>query len=255
MTALAKGAEISQSTIRGYVSRKTEPPRDVLVKLAKAAGVSVQWLTTGEGPIEAIPASSIYQSGDTDLDEDTEAIVQAIAKKYSVPLSLARARLARSDEFDALESAMDECRRYQSIPVAGTGRRKVWGVLAHDTIKRAAPDSRPSDLEVYQVQTENLGQQFHIGDWALVDRGKNVEPGTYCVIPKSGQGVEIRDISMKPGMISLSRSRDIEQFGPSYDFSDIASLAQRFEIIGRVVGAIRFVAAQKDVKSRTSPSP
>jgi phage repressor protein C with HTH and peptisase S24 domain len=51
VTALAKAAGIPQSTIRRYFE-KSDPPLSALPKLARAGGVSLAWLTAGEGPIQ-----------------------------------------------------------------------------------------------------------------------------------------------------------------------------------------------------------
>lgn len=46
---LADSAGMSPSLIGKYLSGKTDPTRKKLIALAKAAGVNVQWLATGEG--------------------------------------------------------------------------------------------------------------------------------------------------------------------------------------------------------------
>jgi hypothetical protein len=51
VTALAKAAGVPQSTIRRYFD-KSDPPLSALPKLARAGGVSLAWLITGEGPIQ-----------------------------------------------------------------------------------------------------------------------------------------------------------------------------------------------------------
>lgn len=58
VNALARKAGIAQSTIRPYFEG-SEPKRPHLVAIARAAGVSVSWLATGEGT--PVPGSS----GDT----------------------------------------------------------------------------------------------------------------------------------------------------------------------------------------------
>lgn len=46
---LAQAAKISSPTIRGWVSRPIRPTYDLLLKISKAAGISLIWLITGEG--------------------------------------------------------------------------------------------------------------------------------------------------------------------------------------------------------------
>lgn len=44
---------ISKSAIDKYAQGQSDPSRSALLMLARAAGVSVQWLASGEGPMEA----------------------------------------------------------------------------------------------------------------------------------------------------------------------------------------------------------
>lgn len=240
-TALARLADIPQSTLRGYTTRRREPPRDILVRLAAASGVSTLWLITGEGPIVASKAEASQIPQESDLDTESSALFDAIAKKFSVPFEFARARLLGSVELEALETAMEQWGPSRPIPVAGTEKRRIWGVLSREDAEKAAPGSKLTDLEAYRVQTENLAPQFHTGDWALVDRAKDLEAGKYLFIRKSHHQLEVRQVSLKPGLISLSGSRDAAGFGPGHDFSDKDALLRFFDIVGRLVGAIRFV--------------
>jgi phage repressor protein C with HTH and peptisase S24 domain len=50
-TTLARKTGISRRTIGFYLAGKAEPPLGKLVKIASAAGVSVEWLATGEGTV------------------------------------------------------------------------------------------------------------------------------------------------------------------------------------------------------------
>jgi DNA-binding phage protein len=49
--ALAKKAGLSDETLYAIKNRGTEPSRINLIKLALAAGVSVEWLATGKDPV------------------------------------------------------------------------------------------------------------------------------------------------------------------------------------------------------------
>ncbi|MGA9722700.1 MAG: helix-turn-helix domain-containing protein [Candidatus Binatus sp.] len=53
--ALAKAAGVSDQTLYSYRTRDSEPNRAILIKLAMAAGVSVEWLATGREPISWDP--------------------------------------------------------------------------------------------------------------------------------------------------------------------------------------------------------
>lgn len=243
-SALARKAGIRQSTIRGYTTRKTEPPRDVLIQLAQAAGVSPLWLVTGEGPIEQVRAAVSVGPGATNLDEGLKAIAAAAATKYSVPVEFALSRLTGSDELYALEEAMREWPSSRPIPIIGGSKNRIWGVLSQEAIEAAAPGAMLKDIKVYQVRTGNLPPPFLAGDWVLVDASKEIASGTYCVAHKGAGGVEVRELKVTTGKVHISRSMDCEEFGHTHDFTDNDSLKRSFDILGRLVGAIRFVAPE-----------
>lgn len=50
--ALAKAAGINEETLRNYRVRGSEPSRAILIRLARAAGVSVSWLAEGQSGID-----------------------------------------------------------------------------------------------------------------------------------------------------------------------------------------------------------
>jgi transcriptional regulator with XRE-family HTH domain len=247
--ALAKASGVPQTTIRGYTARSTEPPRDVLVQIAKAAGVSVHWLVTGEGAVEqeAGPASEVKDA--SNLDEGFAEVAAAVAKKFAVPIEFAYWRLTRSAEMEALEDAMREWCNSRPIPVAGTGNHKIWGVLTQEDLEAAAPGSKLKDIELYRVSTGKLPQPFAKGDWALVDRSKGIANGDYCVLHQSTHTVEIRKLTITPGQIRISGSRDCEVELQGFDFHNEDELRDSFTTIGRLVGAIRFVANEQPRKA------
>lgn len=55
--AFARNAGISDTFLRQCLAGKSEPTRPVLIAIAKAAGVAVQWLATGEGPMRVAEQS------------------------------------------------------------------------------------------------------------------------------------------------------------------------------------------------------
>ncbi|CAK0752058.1 putative HTH cro/C1-type domain-containing protein [Azospirillaceae bacterium] len=55
--SFARKCEVDDNLLRRYLAG-SEPGLDKVVRIAKAAGVSVQWLTTGEGPMRPEDESS-----------------------------------------------------------------------------------------------------------------------------------------------------------------------------------------------------
>ena len=46
--AFAKSAAVSPTALRKYITGTSDPPRKVLIRIARAGNVSVQWLATGD---------------------------------------------------------------------------------------------------------------------------------------------------------------------------------------------------------------
>lgn len=246
--ALAKKAGISQSTLSGYIIKSTEPPRDIVMRLARAASVSVGWLVTGEGPVDPDQEVSTSKVDVSDECTGVGKIAAAVAENYSVPFKFALSRLQGSEELRALGAAMMDGVRSRSIPVVGTNQRRIWGVLTKEDLEKAAPGSELKNIEVYEVKTRHLAKGFLEGDWALVDSSMGIAPGTYCVVPKGGVRLEVREIRAVNSQFTISSPRNVEEVSRERDFPNAESLQRTFDVLGRFVGAIRFVAVAQDGK-------
>ncbi len=77
--ALARGSGIPRRTLETYLSGQAEPKASRLAAIARAAGVSVHWLATGEGPMSPseenggvlLPLPSLEASGPAGVKEET----------------------------------------------------------------------------------------------------------------------------------------------------------------------------------------
>lgn len=249
--ALADKAGITQSTLRGYITEGTEPPRDILLRLATAAGVSVGWLVTGQGPMDPQQEIPSSKAGVTDQYTGVCKIAAAVAENYSVPFEFALSRLQGSEELAALGAAMQHGLLSRPIPIVGTHRRRIWGVLSKKDLEKAAPGSELKNIEVYEVMTSKLGKGYLDGDWAIVDTSEGITPGTYCVVIKGSTRLEIRDIRAANGQLTISSPKNVHEISRDRDFPNAESLKRTFDIIGRLVGAIRFVAGAQDGKPQS----
>ncbi len=76
--ALARGSGIPRRTLETYLSGQAEPKASRLAAIARAAGVSVHWLATGEGPMAPsdetgglLPLPRLEASGGAEIREET----------------------------------------------------------------------------------------------------------------------------------------------------------------------------------------
>jgi phage repressor protein C with HTH and peptisase S24 domain len=60
---LSERSGLSRAVIGKYLSGKSDPSRQRLVKLANAAGVSIRWLVTGEGEMSRDDQSFVFMPG------------------------------------------------------------------------------------------------------------------------------------------------------------------------------------------------
>lgn len=74
--AFARDCGVTDSAVRKYIAGESEPSRERLVKMADAAGVSVEWLATGRGPKihggQNQPASQSAESPDLPSTADID---------------------------------------------------------------------------------------------------------------------------------------------------------------------------------------
>ena len=83
--ALARKAGLEESLISGYLKKRNEPRRPVLIRLARAAGVSVGWLAAGERTQESeyvyVPRRAVRASAGAGNEVESEQIVDYLAFK------------------------------------------------------------------------------------------------------------------------------------------------------------------------------
>jgi hypothetical protein len=58
-SAFALRCGLSPTVMHQYLTGKSEPTRPALIAMARAAGVNLEWLLTGNGPMEKIKARAL----------------------------------------------------------------------------------------------------------------------------------------------------------------------------------------------------
>lgn len=96
---LADMTGMSTSVLRSWRAEKSDPSRTSLIKVARAAGVSVEWLATGEGgPDQGAAAPTGLGAPDTSLDaleEVVEKVLALLDQRRPELSAKARARIVR----------------------------------------------------------------------------------------------------------------------------------------------------------------
>lgn len=147
-TSLARAAGVSLSGLQRYLAG-SEPSRRNLVKIAQAAGVHVQWLATGEGPVRP--------------GERSVAVVEPeggpVAHRPAGELG---------EDFVLLP-------RYQVRAAAGAGGAIVSEQIVDHLAFRAdwirqRLRRNPADLFLFEIMGDSMEPALRDGDLALADR-------------------------------------------------------------------------------------
>lgn len=199
VSALAKAAGISQSGIRRYFSGG-EPSRPQLIALAKAAGVSVAWLATGDEPQ---PPSS---SG------DEEAARQCVSDDYAfVPL------------YDAQCSAGDG---------AWNEHCQVLTHLAFTRYSLRKQGLTPEHLSAIRVDGDSMEPVLEAGDTVLIDHTRTHIEGEGIYIIRLDHHLYAKRLQRSfDGVSIISANKEYREISVPRDRLD------ELEVIGRAVWA------------------
>lgn len=227
--------EISESSIRTYIYRKAEPPRDVLLAVAKEAKVNPAWLLTGAGS-PGLPLMSELKSSSPE-----EAVIECAAKAYGVLPQIARARLQGSTELSALENALRQADDVIQLYEAVTNTR--WGQLQRRTLAAILGYNFSFSPLVARCEGDYSTLGLGDGDWAVIDPTAPLMCGLLCV---QGDALtpEIVRANLTDGLKPVIKVRGRQGF-PSDEntrFGTLEELSSRMRVVGRVVGMIRLQA-------------
>lgn len=223
--------DIPESTIRTYIERKKEPPRDVLLAVAQKAQVNPAWLLTGTGH-PGLPFMS-----ELEADSPAAAIIDCAAKAYGVPREVARARLEGSLELSALEIALRQPDDMIQVYEAITNIR--WGQFQRRTLA-AILGFNVSFLPLVARCKNFTAFGLKEGDWAVIDPTAPLACGLLCVEGRAMTPVIVSatlSAGLKPIIQLYAPADQID--GPDR-FRTLEELASCTKVIGRVMGVVRF---------------
>ncbi len=257
VNALASAAGISQSGIRNYFAG-SDPNREILSRLARAAGVRFEWLGEGTGPMRELPPILVH------------SVLQAYRNfcvEHSVTDSIkSKRRFVAEYNGGTVKDAKDLNRLLPRIALielkdwtseTGIGTTAGAYTQVSEVISKSAFGSKPTNQEHIMFSTEWLTSELKIkpehisqwrvegeamapticpGDLVLIDRTASTGlpgDGIYIVrlddviLPKRIQWMGQKRILLKS---DNSAYRDVE-----LDLDRQDGGGPRFSIIGRVV--------------------
>lgn len=199
--ALSKLAEIPRSTFANYLSGRNDPKTGALVAIARAAGVSIGWLATGEGPMRpAAPGEPVLLP-----TVDSEIVM---IPRYDARLAAGTGSLNQGSQVIG----------QMPIPL---------NFLMHSLGK-----STPKDLALLEVRGDSMEPTLSTGDLALVDMSQTApQDGLAAIVYEDFAQIK----RLRFGLAGVDVISDNRDMYPPERLS--RQDAERLRILGRVVWA------------------
>jgi transcriptional regulator with XRE-family HTH domain len=116
----ARDCGLSEAAVRKYLAGKADPSRGTTVSMARAAGVNLEWLATGEGPMlkgERAPVAPLDQELMQLVIEEVENML-ADVRGYLEPEKKGKLCVLLYEEAHEQEGKMDRSRVLKLIKLA-----------------------------------------------------------------------------------------------------------------------------------------
>ena len=207
----ARKIGVSPSALRKWLKGQAEPRRDTLVALARAAGVSVEWLTTGKGP------------------------TRRVRRPAEVPPGLAETRPVYASVSDLGDDYIVTPRRRATMPARGDAvvqSDQIVDDLAFrtDWVRRGL-GLEPEQLLLIEVAEGSRQGDVRRRDLLLLDTGiSRVRDGALYVLDLNGD-LAVKRIRKKLDGTLVIEGTDADPQSEEVAPADVSSLP----IVGRVV--------------------
>jgi len=190
--ALAAAAGVSEGVIRKWKSGESDPSREHLIALSKAAGVRLEWLATGEGPKNPadIGLATIPRGALTRLISSEYAFIPL----YDVRASAGHGAVAGDEEIlDLLVINRAWIRQHVSVDPARLSFLYVEG----DSME---PLLRPGEMILVDQGASNIPCDgiyvVRIDGFLMVKRVQRAPGGLFIV---SSENPKYKPIELQPG--------------------------------------------------------
>jgi transcriptional regulator with XRE-family HTH domain len=258
--ALAKACGVAIPTLKRYFSG-SEPSLTMLVKIAEAANVRVEWLATGKG-VRRDPKAVEAEANSADpafvirLRKVLEILGEESLKQYS---GEARVDFLRIQQFIAGNLILDPSEAWRLIEayrlslvwvVTGKGffpnirrstRSKSWDFASSVELVEALEEQlaqiQQDSIRIHPVRANSLSPEVQIGDIAFVDTSGGPELGPGIFLVEDGDSAEY--------LARVLQNKD--EYEMSFSGKDIASFRRKFDndegfkVLGRVVYVCRLI--------------
>ncbi len=208
---LSRRTGISATSINNYALGSADPSRTRLAAIAKAAGVSVGWLVSGEGPMR--PEESATPSPQTPAREDlpeTPDLHPSSINTYG-EVTIPRWRNPDPEAFDyvpmaeARLSAGDGCFVISEDMEGYYAFRKNW-------ISRVA--TSPNNLVLMRIHGNSMAPTLEDNDTAMIDIGRrDIKEGMIYAL-RVDHSIMIKRLSFRVGGKVLIISDNRTEYDP-----------------------------------------
>ncbi|MBA5776134.1 helix-turn-helix transcriptional regulator [Stappia sp. F7233] len=118
LNALAKIVGMPRRTLGDQISGKFEVKLSFIVDVARATGVTVNWLATGEGKMFADPARSAGKSFDAALLEKCARVVTAVHREANIKLPPEKVSVEAAELYNELMERLADPSDQEEIEAA-----------------------------------------------------------------------------------------------------------------------------------------
>jgi len=213
--AFALRAGISTTAFHHYLKGNSEPTRPVMIAIAQTAGVNIEWLTTGAGPMkkgETLPAPiepAVFTI--TNL-EGRQVEFRPSPSLCHLPILDLRASCGSGSMIDS------EAVHAVFSATASWVRRELG--------------ANPEDLSLVFADGDSMADTIKSEEIVIVDRSKTRRPGDGIWVFLYDEGLFIKRLQFMPG-----KQIKVKSDNPRYEPYTLTP-DDSFHLLGRVIAAL-----------------
>jgi phage repressor protein C with HTH and peptisase S24 domain len=213
--SFAQRAEILPATFHNYIKGTSEPTRPVMIAIAETAGVNIEWLTTGQGPMrksDNLPAL---------IEPPPFKITNLEGRQVDFKPSPSLCHLPILDL------------RASCGPGAFIDSEAVQAVFsATASWIRRELGANPEDLSLVFADGDSMADTIKPEEIVIVDRSKARRPGDGIWVFLYDDGLFIKRLQFMPG-----KQVEVTSDNPRYKTYSLTP-DDSFRLLGRVIAAL-----------------